>query len=380
MKKTVELGFLEYFKDLEDPRVNRGKLHVVDEILLLTLAGIMCGCESWEDIEEFGIIKKEFFKTLLPFKNGIPSDDTLRRFFTVIDYKQFQSCFICWIKSMNIDVTAGVIAIDGKTSRGSRNGANKALHMISAFASDSKIVLGQEKIHKKSNEVTAIPKLLELLDIKGATVTIDALGCQTKIATKIREKEADYLLAVKKNQEGLFERIERFFNTGLANKDTTLDIYKSKEINRGRKEIRKCYVSSASFLGELCPKWPDLKCWIKIESTRIIAGEKQYEERYYISSKIGSAKKILNKIRSHWSIENSLHWVLDVGFNEDASKIRKDNAPANMAIVRHVALNLMRQCKPKRRSLKGYKKNLGWSNEQLLQALDYMSAHANSVI
>lgn len=281
---------------------------------------------------------------------------------------------------MNIDVTAGVIAIDGKTSRGSRNGANKALHMVSAFASESKIVLGQERIHKKSNEVTAIPKLLELLDIKGSTVTIDALGCQTKIASKIREKGADYLLAVKRNQENLFEKIERFFRDGLAEKAMNLEVYETTEINRGRKEIRKCYVSSASFLGEIYPKWVDLKCWIKIESTRIIEGKKQYEERYYISSKIGSAKEMLNKIRSHWSIENSLHWVLDVGFNEDASKIKKDNAPANMAIVRHVALNLMRQCKPKRRSLKGYKKNLGWSNEQLLQALDYMSAHANSVI
>jgi predicted transposase YbfD/YdcC len=225
----------------------------------------------------------------------------------------------------------------------------------------------------------AIPKLLELLDIKGATVTIDALGCQTKIASKIREKEADYLLAVKMNQADLYEKIERFFRTGLAKKDLTLDIYEAHETNHGRQESRICYVSSASFLGEICPKWLDLKCWVKIESTRIIAGKKQYEERYYISSKIETAKEMLNKIRSHWSIENSLHWVLDVGFNEDASKIRKDNAPANMAIIRHLALNLMRQCKPKRRSLKGYKKNLGWSNKQLLQALNYISEHANNV-
>lgn len=380
MNNAASLGFLKYFKDLKDPRVNRSKLHEVDEILLLTLAGLMCGCETWEDIEEFGIIKEGFLKTLLPFINGIPSDDTLRRFFKSIDYKQFQACFIGWVKSIKVDVTKGVVAIDGKTSRGSRDGAERALHMISAFASNSNIILGQEKTHEKSNEVTAIPELLELLDIKGATVTIDALGCQTKIASKIREKEADYLLAVKRNQENLFDRLERFFSTDLARKAMNLDIYEATEINRGREEIRKCYVSSASFLGEICPQWNDLKCWVKIESTRIINGIKQYEERYYISSKIETAKDMLNKIRSHWSIENSLHWVLDVGFHEDASKIRQDNAPANMAIIRHIALNLMRQCKPKKRSLKGYKKNLGWSNEQLLQALNYMSEHVDSVI
>jgi predicted transposase YbfD/YdcC len=379
VNNTAELGFLKYFEGLEDPRVARGKLHAVDEILLLTLTGIMCGCETWEDIEEFGIIKEDFFKTLLPFKNGIPSDDTLRRFFKAVDYKQFQSCFICWVKSMNVDVAQGVIAIDGKTSRGSRDGAEKALHMVSAFATNSSIVLGQEKIYEKSNEVTAIPRLLELLDIKGATVTIDALGCQTKIASKIREKEANYLLAVKKNQADLFDKIERFFKNGLAKNDLTLDIYKTNEINHGRQENRKCYVSSAPFLGEICPTWIDLKCWIKIESTRIIGGVKQYEERYYISSKVETAKEMLNKIRSHWSIENSLHWVLDVSLNEDASKIRKDNAPANMAIIRHIALNLMRQCKPKRRSLKGYKKNLGWSTEQLLQALNYMSEYVENI-
>jgi predicted transposase YbfD/YdcC len=248
--------------------------------------------------------------------------------------------------------------------------------MISAFASHSNIVLGQEKIYEKSNEVTAIPRLLELLDIKGATVTIDALGCQTKIAAKIRGKEANYLLAVKNNQENLFEKIERFFKTRLYKQDTTLDIYKANEINHGRKEQRTCYVSSAAFLGEICPQWADLKCWVKVESTRVVNGKKQYENRYYIASKIESAKEMLNKIRGHWSIENSLHWVLDVSLNEDASKIRKDNAPANMAIIRHIALNLMRQCKPKRRSLKGYKKNLSWSNQQLLQALSYMSENA----
>ena len=378
MGTTIDIGFLKYFEDLEDPRVNRGKLHQASEILLLTLAATMCGCESWEDIEEFGQIKRDFFSTLLPFKYGIPSDDTLRRFFEAINYKQFQSCFINWVKAMKVNVAEGVIAIDGKTSKGSTGGANKALHLISAFSSNSKIVLGQEKVLEKSNEITAIPRLLEVLDIKGATITIDALGCQTKIASKIREKDADYLLAVKRNQEGLFKKIENFFKTGLAKKAMDLDIYSATEINRGRKEIRKCYVSSASFLGEISEGWTDLKCWIKLESTRIINGKKQYEERYYISSNIDTAQNMLNKIRGHWSIENSLHWVLDVSFNEDANKKRKDNAPANMAIIRHIALNLMRQCKPKRRSLKGYKKNLGWSNEQLLEALNYISENAET--
>lgn len=371
----LQSGMFEYFQTIKDPRVNRGKYHPVKEILLLTIAGVMCGCETWEDIETFGYAKEKFLKQLLPFKHGIPSDDTLRRFFRVIDYREFQSSFVAWIDSIEIDVTQGVIAIDGKTSKGSRDGAKNVLHMVSAFASEAKLVLAQEKVSDKSNEITAIPKLLDLLDVEGATITIDALGCQRNIAAKIIDKNADYFLAVKGNQENLYHCLINFFESGLAEQALNLDYHETEEMNRGRKEIRRCHASSSPILGDAFSKWQDLKSVIKLESERIVNGKHQRDVRYYISSKILTAQEALDNSREHWSVENSLHWVLDVSFNEDASKIKKDHAPSNLAIIRHIALNILRACKPKRRSLKGYKKDLGWDNDLLCNVLQYMCEH-----
>jgi predicted transposase YbfD/YdcC len=371
--QSVKTHFLDYFSKLTDPRIERCKLHPVDEILLLTVSGIMCGAETWEDIEEFGLAKEELLKKLLPYKNGIPSDDTLRRFFRGIDYTQFQSCFIEWTQSLNVNISQGVIAIDGKTACGSKDGATKALHMVSAFTSETKIILGQEKVSGKSNEITAIPKLLELLDIRGGLVTIDALGCQTKIADKIIEKEADYLLAVKKNQEGMYDKINYFFESGLAKQAGKFENFILAEKNHGRIEERECRISNVDFIPDLFQGWKNTKSIISIRCNRTIKGASQTESRYYISSKTLTAKEALDSVRAHWSIENSLHWVLDVSFNEDASRIRYDNSPANMAIIRHVALNTMRQCKPKRiRSLKGFKKHLGWNNSALVEVLKNM--------
>ena len=291
--------FLDYFISLEDPRIDRCKLHPLNEIVLLTIGGIMCGCESWEDIEEFGLAKHLLLTELLPYKSGIPSDDTLRRFFRAIDYTQFETCFISWVKSLNVDLSAGVVAIDGKTACGSKDGAAKAMHMVSAFASEQNIILGQEKVSGKSNEITAIPALLELLDINDALVTIDALGCQTKIADKIIEKDADYLLAVKKNQEGLYLKIENFFESGLAEKAGALDKITLKEKNRDRLEKRICYISSASFLDEVFQSWKNLKSILCLQSARKIKNKLQTEKRYYICSRQMTAKDALYAIRSH---------------------------------------------------------------------------------
>lgn len=372
-EEAVRKEFLDYFGELEDPRMERCKLHPIDEILLLSISGVMCDCETWEEIEAFGIAKEGLLKSLLPYQHGIPSDDTLRRFFRAIDYSQFQRCFIEWVSSLKINTRQGVIAIDGKTLRSSQDGATKALHMVSAFASERKIILGQERVSNKSNEITAIPKLLELLDIKGGLVTIDALGCQTKIADKIIEKEADYLLAVKKNQEGMYEKIHHFFDSGLAEKAGGLERVVLTERNHGRLEKRECIISNVSFIDNLFPGWKHAKSMISINCKRTIKNESQTERRYYISSKKLTAQQALDSVRAHWSIENSLHWVLDVSFNEDASRIRNDNAPANMAIIRHVALNIMRQHKPSRiRSIKGFKKYLGWNESGLIEILKNM--------
>ncbi len=370
MGTDIESGILKHFENLVDPRISRSRLHSINEILLLTLAAVMSGCDTWQDIESYGKAKILFFKTLLPYKHGVPSDDTLRRFFAALDYSSFQQCFVSWVNSLNVDISKGVVAIDGKTSRGSRRSDGSVLHTVSAFCSNARIILGQEKISGKSNEITAIPELLELLDLRGATVTTDALGCQTKIANKIVEKGADYLFCVKKNQESTYERIEKFFNTGLAEQALNLDYAKTVEINKGRKELRACHASTSSILGDVFNKWTNLKSVIKVVREREVPGKKnEIETAYYISSKSYTALNALNDIRSHWSIENELHWVLDVSFNEDTSKIKEKNAAANMSVIRHISLNAMRRCKPKRRSLKGYKKDLGWNHAELLKVL-----------
>jgi predicted transposase YbfD/YdcC len=367
--------FLDEFKDLEDPRSTRNRLHSMSEILLVTLAAVICGCETWNDIEDYGRIKLDFLKTLLPFKNGAPSDDTLRRFFRAVDVDQFQELFRTWMKSilklMNEEHTDKTIAIDGKSLRGSTNDQGSMLHMISAYSTELRLVLGQEKVSDKSNEITAIPKLLEWLDLKGSTVTIDAMGCQYKIADQIKEKKGDYILSLKGNQGTLHEDVKLYLDN---EKDCNTYIKRDKE--HGRIEKRQCYVShDIKWLQERHPQWDTIQSIIKIDSERTIKDTTTKEARYFVSSLTLDAEQFLNRIRSHWSIENSLHWVLDMSFGEDQSKIRKDNAPQAMAIVRHIALNLIQTFKskyPKKRySIKRLRKMSGWDNSVLLNILSH---------
>lgn len=372
MESKESLGFLDIFGQLDDPRIERRKLHPMPEILLLTLCAVICGSESWEDIEFFGESKLEFLRRYCPYGNGIPSDDTLRRFFRAIDMKQFQELFVEWIRDwLHPAVADKIIAIDGKTLRGSRDGEQSAIHLVSAFASEAGIVLGQVKTDEKSNEITAIPELLNWLDIRGAIVTVDAMGCQKAIAEKIVNRGGDYLLALKGNQGNLHEDVRFYFEQPTPNALELMSLAETVDKGHGRLEIRRCRVSTdIDWLGARHPDWKGLKSIVEIQSERQIGGNVSKEVRYFISSSMQGAERLLSAVRLHWGIENQLHWVLDMSFGEDQSRIRQKNAPGNIAIIRHAALNMIKQAKRKKiRSIKLMRKAAGWDNDLLHEIL-----------
>ncbi len=354
-------GFIDFFKEVPDHRVERRKLHPVPEILLVAFCGVIAGCDAWDDLELFGKTKLEYLRRYLPFKEGAPSDDTLRRFFRALDPKKFEACFIQWVRSFQINYVEKIIAIDGKTSRHSFDGENPAMHMISAFASEIGIVLGQLKVDGKSNEITAIPQLLDILDVEGSIVTIDSMGCQTKIVEKIIEKKAHYVLGLKGNQSTLHENVQLLFK----DKPSKMTFSSSEEIGKGhgRIEKRKCTVTEdIEWLRTEHPHWKALRSIIEIESTREIKGQVSVEKRYYISDLPANPELISHAIRQHWGVENKLHWVLDICFGDDQSRIRKGNAPSNMGIIKKTALNLLQILKKDRPriSLKKMRKLAGW--------------------
>lgn len=373
MTVRIEEGFLDYFNGLEDPRSQRNRLYTMSEILLVTLCAAICGADGWQDLEDYGNLKIEYLREYLPYKNGIPSDDTFRRFFRSINPESFQELFRGWVKSLKPSLEQKVIAIDGKSSRHSFDGHGNMLHMISAFATEACLVLAQEKVSEKSNEITAIPRLLEWLDIRGSIVTIDAMGCQYKIADEILKKEGQYIFSLKGNQGELCEDVKTYFKCEDLKLIPSLDFYEDNDKGHGRIETRKCWVSNEiSWLRERHPQWKSIHSIIRIDSKREIKGKASIETRYYISSLEEKAKKILNSVRSHWAIENSLHWVLDMSFGEDQSRIRKNNAPQAMAIIRHIALNLLQLTKAqmKRQSVKRLRKMAGWDNKILTSILN----------
>jgi predicted transposase YbfD/YdcC len=362
---------LDVFGQLNDPRIDRRKLHPLPEILLLTLCAVICGAESWDDIELFGEAKLDFLRTFLPFENGIPSDDTLRRFFRAIDTEQFQRLFVDWIKAwLNPEIANKVIAIDGKTLRSSHDGAHSAIHLVSAFASEAGIVLGQVKTSEKSNEITAIPELLDWLDVRGAIVTIDAMGCQKSITKKIVDKGGDYLIALKGNQGSLHDDVKLHFEQPTLEAKANMLFAETVDKGHGRIEVRRCRLSNdIDWLKRRHPAWEKLACIVAIDSERHIGDSVSKETRYFIGSKTMTAKEALTAVRSHWGIENQLHWVLDMSFGEDQSRIQKQNAPANVAIIRHAALNMIRQVKTNRVSVSMMRKSAGWDNSVLANIL-----------
>jgi predicted transposase YbfD/YdcC len=365
---------VEHFSSITDPRIDRCKLHKLIDILVIATCATICGAETWEEFELFGESKKNWFEKFLELPHGIPSHDTFRRVIARLDPIEFQKCFLEWVRSA-YEITQGqVVAIDGKLSRGSRDvpAGKSAINMVSAWAGENRLVLGQVKTEEKSNEITAIPGLLDMLEIEGCIVTIDAIGCQTEIAKKIAEKEADYVLAVKGNQANLYEDLLGYFDWALEDKfnETNYTTDETVDGDHGRIEVRRYYATSDIAWLRNKGEWEAIESIAMVESERTVQGEEtSRERRYYISSLQAEAKQIGKAIRGHWSVENSLHWVLDVGFREDASRIRKDHGPENMATMRHIALNLLKQDKSLKVGIKSKRLKAGWDEAYLLKVL-----------
>jgi predicted transposase YbfD/YdcC len=365
MKSNLHL----HFKSLKDPRIDRKKLHSLQDIISLVVIGIICGADSWDAIEEFGNAKKEFLATFLTLSNGIPSHDTINRVFSSINPKKFELAFISWVNSLKSKGISGeVIAIDGKTIRGSKDSfhQSKAIHLVNAWACSNELVLGQIKVDGKSNEITAIPILLDLLDIEGCIITIDAMGTQKEIASKIIENKASYILALKGNQGNLAEEVESLFKVQKI-EDQDIDIEK----NRGRIETRTCQIIRDLKFLDKKEDWTALKSVIKITSIREIGDKKSTEIRLYISSLEHSAKDINRYIRSHWAIENSLHYTLDMIFNEDRQRKRDKNAAENFAQAQKIALNLLKNENSTKMSIKTKRLKAAWDNQYLLKLLKF---------
>lgn len=346
----MQSDLLSHFKALEDPRIDRTKRYPLIEIIFLIISATISGCEGWKSIRDFGVLKLDWLKQYLPYENGIPVDDTIARLMRKLNTKQFANCFTHWIQAVTEATNGDVIAIDGKTLRGSFNtrDGKSAIHMVSAWSSANGVVLGQEKTAEKSNEITAIPELLNSLAIKGCIVTIDAMGCQKNITEQIVRQKGDYLLALKGNQGNFHEEVMSFLTLAKsANfKNVAHDLYEEVDAGHGRVESRRAYAVDFKKYREHMPegmKWKKLTSLVMVETSREGRDFKTFDTRFYISSCEPSAKLLLNASRKHWGIENSLHWTLDVTFREDESRIRKEAAPENYAIFRHIALNIIRR-------------------------------------
>ncbi len=359
--------FLDYFKDLPDSR-QRGKvMYPLDEVLLLCLLAVLAGAETFVDIARFGDKKLELLRRFRPFREGTPSHDHLGDIFATLDAEHFQRCFVAWVASLT-GASAEVIAIDGKTSRRSyqEKGSKAPIHMVSAFAARQRLVLGQVKVADKSNEIVAIPKLLDMMAIEGAIVTIDAMGCQRAIAQKIVDKKADYVLALKGNQGSLRDDVEIFVAEQKINdfKDTAISRHETVDGDHGRIETRSTTViHDIAWLQER-HDWPGLKGVVMVESTREIGDKIERETRFYITSLVLLASLLGPIVRSHWAVENSLHWVMDMVFRDDECRIRTEHAPANFTTLRHMAHNLIRKA-PGKDSLRLKRKVAAWDDDFL---------------
>jgi predicted transposase YbfD/YdcC len=364
---------LEYFGTLEDPRIERTKLHHLLDIVALTICAVICGADGPVDIEQYGHEKRAWLQTFLQLPNGIPSHDTIGRVLSRIDPQQFQACFLRWVRCLCQLSHGEVVPIDGKTLRHSYDTeiGQSAIHMVSAWAASNCMVLGQLKVTDKSNEITAIPELLDVLDLAGCIVTIDALGCQKTIAQRIIAKEAAYILAVKENHGQLYADIAQTF-TRLVQDPTRaslLDYYESTTHGHGRQEIRRCWTTADLSEVRNTADWAGLQSIGLIATERTKDGETSTEQRYFVLSLANNAQRFGTSVRAHWGIENLVHWVLDVAFREDMSRIRMYHGPENFAIVRHIALNLLRQESTFQGSVKTKRLKAGWNNHYLAKVL-----------
>jgi predicted transposase YbfD/YdcC len=362
-----------HFSGLEDPRRDNRR-HLLLDIIVIAICAAICDADTWADVELFGEAKEKWFRGFLELPHGIPSHDTFGRVFALLDPEQFQQCFREWIQAVEERTQGEIIALDGKQLRRShdKNLGKKAIYMVSAWASENSLVLGQRKVDDRSNEITAIPPLLDMLDVSGCIVTTDAMGCQTAIAEKVIDNGADYVFVVKENQGRLLEAIQGLFDDPDEMRWVDCDHHKTADKGHGRIEIRECWITSdpeyLAYIASLA-EWKGLQSIAMIQAERRIGQERTFKRRYFISSLASNAEKLLHVARTYWGIENKVHWVLDIAFREDDSRVRKGNGAQNFAVIRHIALNQLRRESTPKISIRGKRKKAGWDNDFLLKVL-----------
>ena len=377
-----KLSLIEHFQDLPDPRVNRTKDHDLIDILVIAICTLLCAGESFNDMEDFGQAKQDWFQTFLTLRNGIPSHDTFNRVFAALDPQAFLDCFLRWTQSLRQAVAQEIVALDGKALRRALNADQSVKYVVSAWAESNGLVLGQLKVANRSNEITALPALLRVLELSGCIVTMDAMGCQKKIAREIIEADADYVLALKGNQETVQAEVRSFLDATVAELSqprpvgaklsaaaAQLAVLETVEKDHGRVETRRYYQSAELDWFADRAQWEGLRSVGMVEALREVGGQRTVERRYYLASLPLGVEPFARAVRGHWGVENKLHWVLDVQMHEDQSRARAGYAAENLATLRRLALNLLKREKTKRRGIKGKQLNAGWNHAYLLRLL-----------
>jgi predicted transposase YbfD/YdcC len=375
MSQIKAESLFERMREIADPRREHQKFHSLYEILVIAICAVLSGAEHWTEMEEYGEAKQEWLATFLELAHGIPSHDTFRRVFILLDPVELKGVFVDWI-SAAVSLSKGTLVnIDGKNLRGSKapQQGKKALNVVSAWVSQQSVVLGQIKCEEKSNEITAIPALLKILDLEGCVVTIDAMGCQKDIVKEIAAQEADYVIALKGNQGTLHQEVKQYLDWAQHHnfQDINYDTYVTLEKDHGRIEERRCWVTEEIAWLEQKAEWEKLNSVIMVEAVREVIGqEKTCERRYFISSLGANAEQSLKAVRGHWAVENELHWCLDIGFREDDCQIKEAQSAENFAAIRHIGLNLLKQERSCRLGIKSKRKKAGWDESYLLKVLN----------